>query len=512
MRVLYSIIFLLLIHFVALSQSFPTEDQKLNYRLVGFSFEDVTKAKDYEVEVANGRYFDQDSFKNNIVLTLHSQEKKAIIELPSFGQEYTWRVTSKINNTKKVHGYLYHFSIGTIPSLDNKNMRLRILNDLGKYKDSYVFVETNRAIYDMSGHAVWYLPDIDNLDGEYPVRDLKISPQGTITLLAGISGQNGYEINYNGKVLWKTPNDSEHRYHHEFMRLKNGHYMVMAEEPVNEYLSKKTTPGKSGFFVFSQEEPQPDTTFLRRQQLQFYKKGQFAEVIEYDAQGKASWTYRSSKYFNNSDLYFLNNTDLKSSYIVHDNAFCFDEQKEELYISYRDINRIVKIKYPDGNTLATYGELFAPGAVQNKGKGFFCGEHNCRVAGDGSLYLFNNNSCNKNSFPTIVFMKQPDTENDSLKKIWEYECSVDSMSEEDQKKMYFFNGGSVYELPNGAVFATMGGKYSKLFIVNKNKEILWSALAEKWDNDKKEWWVQSQYRSTIITRAQLEQLIWNSEK
>ncbi len=40
-------------------------------------------------------------------------------------------------------------------------------------------------------------------------------------------------------------------------------------------------------------------------------------------------------------------------------------------------------------------------------------------------------------------------------------------------------GGNVIELPDGSLFSCMGGSYSKVFIVNMNKEILWSALPEK---------------------------------
>ena len=54
-----------------------------------------------------------------------------------------------------------------------------------------------------------------------------------------------------------------------------------------------------------------------------------------------------------------------------------------------------------------------------------------------------------------------------------------------------------------------------MFIVNKDKKELWSAVYEKYNVTTKKWEMPDKtvYRASIITsRKELEQLIWNSEK
>ena len=55
----------------------------------------------------------------------------------------------------------------------------------------------------------------------------------------------------------------------------------------------------------------------------------------------------------------------------------------------------------------------------------------------------------------------------------------------------------------------MSAPYNKIFIINWNKEVLWSAVTEKYDPEKKEWIPATNYRTSIIPdKTTLEQLIW----
>ena len=109
--------------------------------------------------------------------------------------------------------------------------------------------------------------------------------------------------------------------------------------------------------------------------------------------------------------------------------------------------------------------------------------------------------------PRIEIFQEPEGEKGGLKKIWEYQCTVDGSNEKR-----FNSGGNVFELPDGSMYVCMGSDYSKVFIVTRDKKVLWSALPEKWNPFKKKWELIHEYRSSIISREQLENLIWNSEK
>ena len=98
---------------------------------------------------------------------------------------------------------------------------------------------------------------------------------------------------------------------------------------------------------------------------------------------------------------------------------------------------------------------------------------------------------------------------DPLKKKWEYTCELQGNSL--KRHFQFRSGGNVIELPDRSIFTSLSTDlYSNVFIVNKGKQILWSAMPEKWDQVETKWKPVFQYRASIVTQPkEIEQLIWN---
>lgn len=501
-----------------IAQITPKEGSALNYRIIGFSFPPVTQISDYELQIAAGNYSNESSFQKNIAVTANAKNNKIIAEVPAFGRQYTWRIGYSDERSKKTYSELHHFNTMVSPDVNPDSVRLRIISDQGKYKDDYVFVDCNKVLYDMQGHPVWFFPKIGdiNTNGMH-LRDLKLSPFGTIT---AIIDERIYEINYNGAILWqgrgndKITKDSTllEVYHHEFTRLSNGHYMVMAFEQVLWQLPVKLD-SETYKYIFGK---------IKRNNSADSQKMMFGTILEYDREGNIVWKWSGSDYFKTSDLskrmfsnglFNLNDT--------HANAFYFDDKSQTICISFRDINRIIKIQYPSGKVLATYGKFYTPGNERDRHlvNGLFCGQHSSRLSSEGNLYLFNNNICHRKSVPTVLMLKEPHTEKDTLEKIWEFECPIEVQNETERSPVTFNFGGNVFELPGNAFFVCMGGTYGKLFIVNRDKQVLWSGQPEKWDKDANRWikegfsmgngMREGSYRSSIITRSDLESMIWN---
>jgi len=506
------IFFLLLFfipHFLS-AQILPKEGSNLNYRLIGFSFPPGKQTGNYKIEIAMGNYTVKDSFERHIIQTEVCTTNKKIIEVPSFGREYTWRVIYA-GNISAENNSMQHFRTMISPDIEARNIRVRILKNAEKFKDVYVFVDGNRVLYDMAGNPVWFL-NIKGLDPLQAVRDMKLSPFGTITFL---QGDREYEINYNGDILWKGPNnvvaggdDLEH-YHHELTRLANGHYMTLG---VEHGLCQLPGSADTGMHILGYDKTKWENNNAG------YKKIDLGTVLEYDAAGNLIWSWRSSTYFFGSDIDYYRNPvpDDKYNIDVHENGFFFDEKDSIIYISFKNLNRIIKVKYPEGTVLNTYGELYKPGLLQSGGR-LFCSQHSCLHAQSGALLVYNNNYCNPGSLPEIIAFREPGYGKDSLVKIWEYTCTVEGGNKDSAdglQKMYSWPfGGNVIELPDTSLFVCMGGNYSKLFILNKNKKIVWSALPEKWDLHENKW-IPSPvgYRASVITDHQaLEKLVWSMD-
>jgi hypothetical protein len=486
------------------AQVFPAEGSKLHYRLVKFSAPQVGPGASYTFEIASGHYASEDSFKQNTIISRASSRNKTLAEVPSFGAQYTWRTTAH-NPSGDTKSELHHFSTGIIPNVDTNVSRLRILNNNDRYKDAYVFVDGKRTLYDMKGHPVWYLPGLPGFSKEKmrDLRDLKLSPKGTITFLLD---QQAYEINYDGDILWKGPNTGvvsgkrvEH-YHHEFTRLANGHYMVLGDE----HVLWKLPPTKDSAVLNNDKVVWDKTNKTLSQKLDF------GTLIEYDEKGKVVWSWKSSGYFKTSDL--INRKTASGMYDidVHENSFFFNEKAKVIYLSFRNISRVIKIRYPDGKVIGIYGNIYKQGTQLNE-DGLFCYQHSCRRSKKGYLYLYDNNSCNPGTNPKILMMKEPGTDKEKIKTVWEYECNNEVKSGKKQTEDKYTTGGNVIELPDSSLFVSMCSGYSELFIVGLDKKTFWSAIPEKWNADEKMWEGTTQYRSSIInTRKELEDLILNS--
>jgi len=487
-KIISSLLLIFTICKPGISQLFPKENSTLNYRIVGFSFPAENISDKYTIEIAKGYHITEDSFQNNIITKITSDTSKVIIEVPSFGIYYTWRVHSK---KKSGYSELHHFSTGYLPD-NSSSTRLRITKKAEKYNDAYVFLDACKVLYDMKGNPVWFLPEINGTTNDTHA-DLKISPFGSITL---ILGDHGYEIDYNGKVLWEAPRngiisgDSIEHFHHQLNMLKNGHYMILGLETAPWDMD-----GRKGDSAFTIKAKMP-----------------FGTVLEYDAKGNLIWSWKSSTYFLNSDVVNYNRNGAKHGVDVHQNSFCFDEINKAVYVSFRGISRIVKIKYPEGTVINSYGEIYKANESE-KGNGLFCGQHSCNITHNGNLYLFDNNNCNNDQLPKIQIFQEPGPGLSDLKKIWEYQCKLRNEDIKNPPDYKASTGGNVYELPDNSMFVSMGSVYGEIFIVSPDKKIVWSCFPEKWNMDKNKWELVYQYRSSIIaSRTELERLIWNSEK
>jgi hypothetical protein len=491
--------FLLLLSCPLQAQIYPVEGSTLNYRLIGFSFPAIKNAGNYEIEIAEGNCNTTESFERNRIAEISCPDRKIVAEVPAFGRQYSWRINYQLTGAGAKSGKIFHFSTGAIPETDTNNVRLRIIRSAVKYKDAYVFVDGNKVLYDMSGRPVWYLPALkDNQVTNEAPRDLKLTEQHTFTVLLG---EKACEINYNGDILWKAPDnglvsgDSTEHYHHEFTRLSNGHYMVLGDE----------TP------LSRRKLEQQNSAANAAGQDTFFNNLTFGTVIEYDEKGHVVWSWKSSKYFLGSDIRYFNMPSTMQVLDVHENAFYFDEKNKYLYVSFRHLSRLLKVKYPGGEVVRVYGETFKPGVPQT-GNGIFCGQHSCRRSPGGYLYLFNN-GCDPAQAPKITLMQEPADDKGSLKVMWEYETNLEGMAENHHRVTWLPIWGNVFELPDSSMFVCTGSDHSKIFIVNRNKEELWTAAPEKWIPASHVWERISQYRASIIAdRKDLETLIWNSEE
>jgi hypothetical protein len=505
-RAIFALLFLCVcIPFCASAKVFPSEGASLNYRLVGFSFPVDGNSETYKVEIAQGTILNDAHFVSTVSSGI-SNTGKILTEVPAFGTAYTWRIVYDAGTAKEHRSKLYHFSTGALPHIGNASARLRILKPQQKKINSYIVLNGSRTMYDMSGNPVWFLPDLEGATSS--ANDIKFTPQHTLSLL-----YNGkaYEVNYNGNVLWKAPElvpngiagcqpGEPMIYHHEFSRLANGHYMALAGE--------MHKPGAGD----EAEEP----TNKKKAAYRFFSRTMNTSIFEFDAGGKVVWSWNTHRYLANSDIYqFLSERTNRMPVDAHENSFYFNDAGGEIFLSLCAYNRILKIGYPSGDVLSTFGTIYQPGItkLQDTTPGFrvervltndlFCGQHSCSKTSDGNIYLYNNQLCGQTLKPQALILREA---GGKLEKAWQMDCTSD-----DFQGPIKGGGGCVKPLKNGDLLVLMNCPYSKAFIVDKNKEVQWSAICEMKDEASESWSIAPSYRASIINQDELEQIIWSSE-
>jgi hypothetical protein len=479
---LYILVYLIICPYIASAIILPKENSILNYRLVGFLVPAKNDISNYITEIAIGNIDDVPSFNKSIVLTVAATINKKIIEVPQFSTAYTWRVIYKDSYGNSIDTTpLYHFSTGNIGYIDTSKFRLHLINPATEHKDMFVILDYSKTMYDMAGVPVWYLPNIPGVvDETKPVRDLKPTNSGTFTFM---SEGKAYEIDYNGKLLWSAPDDGKVNqdtsefYHHDFTKLDNGHYMIAG----NEY-APVVMPGIS-------DSEANTIAFSENKNGIWSRKIIMGTLLEYDSNGKLLWSWKSSDHVLNDTLFTVPIPKKPDDISPHMNGFYFDNKHTCIYVSFRNNNTILKIKYPSGKVIASYNGY----TDTMKEHGIFRTQHSPTIAKDGSILLFNNNFVMKKGGNTCSYVSvlKESSNPPSLSIAWEFPCNIDSMA-----NAFCPSGGNVVELKDGCFLVNMGTA-SRSFIVNKYGKILWNVVSQS-NTTEFSWQPFFQYRISYI--------------
>jgi hypothetical protein len=480
----------------------------LNYRIAGFSVPENTKAASYLFQIAKGDITNEQAFSKAVLIKHKTDKPRDVEELPLWGKQYTWRVVYCDKTGKEIaNSGLHHFATGNLPYTDTTKNGLIVLRHATDHKDLFVLVDRSLVMYDMNGNAVWYMPDIPEIKKrDFNIRDFKATPFGTFTFL---SQEEAIEVDYNGKVIWKGPNDGKvsgkpgnEGYHHEFTRLSNGHYMVSGSE-----IATRRIPGAPDTYVAD-----GDTTVRKGVDGNYYRDFTCGTLIEYDKSGNVVWSWRTAEHLNDGDFFWPKATLAKpydsNPYL---NGFEVDEVNKAIYVSYKSINRVIKIAYPGGELLNSYGET----GNGNDHNSPFYGQHSCRInPRTGELCVYNNNhsdfvpvfnlQMDADGYVTshIVKYKMPPGRNNDLIRNWDVGCR---MIQDKNAQQVSVRGGSVSILDDDCLLVSMG-TMNLLMILDKQKQKIWEAVPYTTENNRRAPLIP--YRCSYLYKKNIEKFLF----
>lgn len=469
---------------------FPNEHAVLNYNRVVF----------FETPLANTAKYELKLFADSVypgmrpVLSQTATGSMFRISGLVWGKSYFWKISSLDTSGNELKRPAMHsFKIMEISYQGLEQVRLSVrVNDSLHNAGGLIAIDYTRCVYDRNGTPVWTIPTRDTLmDGRVQVRDLRMTEQGTFTFL---TGRAPMEIDLDGTVLWQAPyplvikNDTI-VYHHDFQKTKQGTYMVMGFRKVYRAMQGQFT------------EQELTTADVKKINGVWHQRTQLNMLLEFDASGKLIWMWDSNDHLNDNELNTKRTMSGLPNFATHANAFGIDDERGEIYISYRDLSRISCIDKKTGAVKKSWGEYYC------KGEGDFIPlnfrkQHGAFVTAEHNLFIYNNNNLptpgKKNS--SSILEIQPSLADTSKAVLWRMGLDFDTLSSGKG-----VSGGNVMLLPAGTIL-TCAGTLNRLFEVDRNKTLVWDAFVEA--RRKSETWQPApQYRANYRASISSQQLL-----
>lgn len=421
-------------------QYLPKDGAKLNYNQIYFEYPYNNDAKFYTL------YITYDSITNPTIndFIVKQQEKSPLLLVKNLklGKKYKWFVETTLRNNEKIKSSYFYFSILNTKMANPKLYKaVQHYNKKNKIQDGIIWCDIYRCAVDRDGNIVWFMATehIDLINSK-TVRDIKLYPDGSMTFVhQPYASRSDIDLN----LIWKAPfkgtvaESDREDYHHAFNILPNGNYMILGNEKVN----------------FSNDTVTSDAV-------------NFCNIIEFDTTGKIVWSWRMKDYFPYEYLINSKIPTKKGIADPHANSFTIDEKNNTIYLSFRDISRIIKIDKQTKKIIASYGTK-----LKDEDDVFetdlFKLQHDIQLLENNDMLIFNNNDIDNGKTSCIEIVHFPISKKDSFQLKWKFDLNYDKESLGKVQRM-----GGVKIMSNGN-YLICEGSSNRVVEINQKKEILW---------------------------------------
>ncbi|NBV13819.1 MAG: hypothetical protein EBS07_07105 [Sphingobacteriia bacterium] len=427
-------------------------------------------------------------------------------EYLDFGDTVYWEVWAKPTTSKTAKDSLIYsswFGIRALPkSVSNKfRLNVKIPDSTGK---EIILTDMQGLGFDKKGNIIWFL-DRGPASQQVQVTrimDLRLNPDGAITYSSiRITGGKLLRITLQNDTIFSYPNNKTPilkglTFHHNVTPLSNGDYLAIANAFDGEEMNVK--PG------------------------QYRKATQF--VIRINNTGKVIWVWQTDAWLKEID----------NDCYGHLNSADYDPIAQEVYVSMKDLNRIVRIDYRTGEVIGevngndphgpfgggkaaiarernpilreaqnlqmrkpdlTQQQSFSKEELMKNPVSNFSGQHSMIFSPkDTTLIMLNNNIDDPFKRPTSVMkIKIPKGKQEKPDIIWNKEIRY-----EDLAPTVSNGQGAVQITSSGNVFCYMGA-VNRMFELDSKQKTKWMALSELYDSTTNQWQSLHGYKSYMAS-------------
>ncbi len=412
----------------------PPNGKELCTKYALFSWDYDPEAVAYQIQIATAN--EENSFAEPIVDLVDSSLAVIVKEGLDFGNFYLWRTRSISDNREDSEwSATRNFSITDLPDTLRNAFHPEIHNSDLMQPGISIFTPGGTPVgMQADGEIVLYFPGETGwwTRGQHDIRRL---PDGDFTTIA----RGGFRIfNIYNDTLWWQGNYTDEISHHDAFLKSNGNVMMLT----NSY-----------YWVPRGE----DSLFYRCD-----------NIVEMNMDGEVVWRWRGYDNFSFDDYDTLVYDRVPPGGQLdwtHSNSCTMDENEEFIYLSVRNLSRIVKIAYPSGEIVWSMGQPRPSGDVDFGQDLDFHFQHATDPLDDHRLLFFDNHVSAPAFHSRAIIIDVNPERNPPAEIVWEYATN------------FAYSMGSAYEQPNGNILINTGSSFS-FYEVTPDGELLWEMVSE----------------------------------
>jgi len=413
----------------------PLNNSTINYTQVFFKWPQIENAEYYTLAIQNNisESFETVTISNSFI----------IAEFIDWDNEYTWEICGidAFDNILSCYDEKT-FIINSLPAYYPNNIEVILTSD--EYYPGITILDFDSIGFSVAinkqGNPVWFIDKY--LFGSF-------NPKILVTQLLksgnfiGLGIGSGYEFDINGNIIFQTP--SQYGVHHHFIKENNTYFLIDAVTELH--------PCPEGC-----PENLPED---------IYWKGD--KFVQLNHNGEMIWEWNVFNYINLSEYnpYYLQRfsnayPEATAMDWTHANSIFYDSNTENIFISIRNLSRIIKVDYSSMNIIWELGDINFMDEIYFNNEIEFSTQHSVKKIDNDHILLFDNHSFLVPQISRCIELEYNEI-SDSVEIIWEY-TMPDSL----------FTGsrGECDRLDNGNTLIDVG-RTGNILEINNNNELIW---------------------------------------
>ncbi len=422
------ILFIFIFNFIFSHSILPENDSSLNYTQIQFNW------PQFETD-SNTFFINITDLSTDLEYQIQTSTQTVVIDtFLTWNKSYSWEVC----NTSNYCLGSFNFNINPLPDNYPNNTNI-YTDDTQQYTPGVNLIDLESLNFSIvineEVEPIWFADQYNFAYNRFS--STQILPNGNIV---GLSLGVGYEVDLNSNIVFETPNG--YSVHHDFNKTPNDTYMAVTAVTQNNYCPEE---------CFN-----PDWDLIPWQGDVF---------IEFDENGDVIWEWSSFDHIDSTEYnpyYVQTYNGFSPMDWTHANAVFYDELTHSVFVSIRNLSRIIKIDYDTHEIDWELGEHDYMDSIYFDQEFGFSQQHSSKIIDNGNLLFFDNHRYQDPELSRCMeFELFP--ENDSIALVWEY-ILPDSL----------FTGsrGECDRLPNGHTLIT-AGRTGQVIEINENDEIVW---------------------------------------